>query len=142
MEYKEGYELKDDEYLLKVHTHKFESGGIPTGFLTKFNKDGSMPVAFKNWPGYYQKLGDTELPVTIHSETFKEGWKVFSWRFGQSQNWARMIHPNGFTLEIYLTNFLDLMLSNVIMNGKIQGKFKWEANKLIPEILVYKSYIM
>jgi hypothetical protein len=28
-------------------------------------------------------------------ETYRTGWKLISWRFGQSQNWARVRHPEG-----------------------------------------------
>ena len=43
--YKEGYELKEDEYLLKI---RVESERVNTGYLAKFNQNGSMPAAFKS----------------------------------------------------------------------------------------------
>jgi hypothetical protein len=127
--YEEGYQLKENEYLLKTQPPR--RGTVPTGFITKFNKDGSMPVAFKDWGKFYPAY---ETPETyIHEEFYRSGWKLSSWRFGQSQNWATLIHPNGFTLEIYLQQFLEIVENNTIVNGEIMGNFKWENRKLIKE---------
>lgn len=82
--------MKDDEYLLKlrVDSHRENKTQIPTGFMTKFNKNGSMPVAFKDWGMYRYNTPQEELPIYIHTETFSKGWKLSSWRFGMSQQWA------------------------------------------------------
>lgn len=128
--YEEGEILKDDEYLLKIRGSRHE-GSIPTGFLTKFNKDGSIPKAFKEWGSYrYASVQDEILFTYVFQETYRSGWKLFSYRFGKSQNWAEMIHPEGFIVEIYLTDLLDLIHDNVIVNGQLIGRFKWEGNKL------------
>ena len=122
--YKEGYVLKDNEYMLKIRI-----GKPSTGFLSKFNKSGSMPVAFDNWGTTYHN--PVKLPIYVFEERPRSGWKLHSWRFGQSQNWATVIHPEGFTLEIYLQQFLEIIEENTIINGVIQGSFYWADNKLI-----------
>ena len=126
--YTEGYVLEEDEYLLKIRLSNV--GQITdTGFLSKFTQKGQFPKAFDEWgTNYYQR---EKLPTYIFKETFKSGWKLLSWRFGQSQNWARVIHPEGFTLEIYLQQFLEIMQNNTVINGEIQGEFKWQDNKLV-----------
>jgi hypothetical protein len=130
-EYKEGYELKEGEYLLKIRPPQAcwqNEISLPTGFMTKFNKDGSVPVNFKSWGHRY---GEDVLPILVFKETFREGWKLRSWRFGKSQQWASLVHPDGFTVEIYLSQFLDIVKEFTIIKGEIQGEFKWEDNRLI-----------
>ena len=126
--YQEGTKLGENQYLLKIRMDNYND--FETGFLTKFNKDGSMPKAFVNWGvAYYNKEGIE--PIYIFEETFRKGWKLLDWRFGMSQNWATLIHPEGFTLEIYLDDFLEIAQNNTIKKGEIIGEFKWKANKLI-----------
>ena len=126
-DYSEGYVLEKDEYLLKIRYNGLNIAN--TGFLSKFTQKGQFPKAFDEWgTSYYNK---EKLPTYIHRETFKSGWKLLSWRFGQSQNCAKIVHPDGFTLEIYLQQFLEIMQKNTVINGEIQGEFKWEDNKLI-----------
>lgn len=124
------YNLKEDEYLLKIRPN---NDGTQTGFLTKLTKKGDLPVAFENWEtqGWYGKENKPNYPITLHKENFSKGWKLLRWRFGQSQNWATVIHPKGFTLEIYLKQFLEIVQENTIVKGEIQGEFKWENNILI-----------
>jgi len=139
--YKEDYELKEDEYLLKIRQDsEANNDAINSGFLTKFNKNGSMPAAFKEWgiTGYSTKLNgehywkQTEMPeIHVFKEIFRSGWKLDSWRFGLSRNWASLVHPKGFTVEIHLENFLDIVKENTIINGEIQGEFKWVYSNLI-----------
>lgn len=131
--YEKGDVLKDNEYLLKIRGNRSENE-IPTGFLTKFNKDGSIPKAFDSWGTYsYSRVQNEMLFTYIFEETYRSGWKLFSYRFGKSQNWAEMIHPEGFIVEIYLTDLLDLIHENLIVNGELSGRFKWEGNKLIKD---------
>jgi hypothetical protein len=130
-EYTEGYVLGTDEYLLKIRPSGLSS--VPdTGFLAKLTQKGQLPKSFDEWgTNYHQR---DKLPTIVHTETFSSGWKLLSWRFGQSQNWARVVHPKGFTLEIYLQQFLEIMQNNTIIHGKIQGEFKWQDNKLIKNV--------
>ena len=127
--YESGYELKDNEYLLKIRS---EGEADATGFLSKLTKKGVIPVAFKDWGDAYNYKAN--LPIYVIQETFRSGWKLKKWRFGMSQNWASVIHPLGFSVEIYLSQFLDIVLNNTIVNGDIIGEFKWVDNELIKNI--------
>lgn len=120
----EGYVLEENEYLLKIRDYYKD---VATGFLTKYNKNGSIPVSFNKW-GDWNKVS---LPIYIFTETYRSGWKFLGARFGESQNWAILLHPEGFTLEIYMTSFIDLCQHNTIINGEIQGEFYWHKNTLV-----------
>ena len=125
--YKEGRILKEDEYLLKIRKDK-------VGFLTKLTQKGKLPVAFDGWnEGYRHTSAPDKLPIYIFKEVPRSGWKLVSWRFGQSLNWARVSHPEGFTIEIYLQQFLEIIENNIIKSGVVYGKFHWEDNKLIKD---------
>lgn len=123
-----GQDLGPDEFLLKIRPSS------NTGFLTKLTQKGKIPLAFENW-GHNKYpthgLNDKPLQIYVFKEEFNKGWKIHQWRFGQSQNWATMIHPKGFTLEIYLTDLLNIIVNNTVIDGVIQGEFKWENNTLI-----------
>lgn len=120
----EGGELGENQYLLKIRPHdKF-------GFLSKINKTGKIPKLFSEW-GNNRYNKDQDLPIYIYEETFNSGWKIVDFRGGESRDWAVMIHPQGFKLEIYAENFLEIILQNNLIKGEIIGEFKWEANKLI-----------
>lgn len=125
-EYIKGYKLEEDEYLLKIREKD------KVGFLTKLTQKGEIPKAFADWEFHTYYGQSTEpFPVYIFKEEFREGWKLDKWRFGMSQNWARVIHPEGFSVEIYLSDFLDIVKTSTVVNGEILGKFKWRENKLI-----------
>lgn len=47
-----------------------------TGFLSKFNKNGSMPVAFDGWGTSYHS--PAKLPIYIFEEKPRSGWKLQS----------------------------------------------------------------
>lgn len=130
--YEPGYKLKEDEYLLKIRGEN-SHGGVATGFLTKLTQKGAVPKSFDEW-GSTPKYSYTErvdLPIYVVKETFRSGWKLYRWRFGESQNWASLIHPDGYTVEIYLQQFLDIVKNGDIIKGEIVGEFKWEDKKLI-----------
>ncbi len=124
-------ELLEDEWLLKLredpHTERKGGEWIPgkVGFFSKLNKSGELPVAFLAWGG------GREDTIYIFRETYRTGWKIFSWRFGKSQNWAVLRHPEGFTVEIYLTNFLEIMKEDIVDRGYLAGEYIWSHNKLI-----------
>jgi hypothetical protein len=124
--------LLEDQWLLKLR-----EGSPKTGFLSKLTQKGELPVKFKDWgvyrswdpaTGYY--ASGENLPVYVWEETYRSGWKLKKWRIGKSQEWAVMQHPEGFILEIYLTNFLDIVLNETVDQGMIVGEFKWKDNKL------------
>lgn len=123
--------LKDNEYLLKIRPKDNRWTTHDTGFLTKYNKNGSMPKSFLDWGRTYGRTVNSLPEITLHVEDFNKGWKIVSWRFGESQNWATMLHPDGFTVEIYLQNLLELINTNTIKKGVLVGEFKWEDKKLI-----------
>jgi hypothetical protein len=128
-EYEDGYKLLENEYLLKLRKGIYRDADLVTGFLSKYTQKGAIPKAFQDWgktPPKYENL-----PIYIFTEIPKSGWKIYSWRFGQSQNWATVIHPDGFTLEIYLDQFLEIVKNNTIIAGEIQGCFYWKDNKLV-----------
>ena len=124
--------LKDNEYLLKKRFTE-DHAEYPTGFLSKYTQKGEVPKSFDEWGliYYIPKEKQEKLPIILHTEDFMYGWKLLRWRFGQSQNWAVMIHPKGFLLEIYLKNFLEICKETVISYGVLEGEYKWEANNLI-----------
>ncbi len=138
-EYQPGEILQENEYLLKLRQdevyhrdkHAWSLAKHKTGFLTKLTKKGELPVAFHKWGG--QKYSETgyDHPIYVFQEGYNEGWKILSWRFGQSQNWATVLHPQGFTVEIYLQQLLEVIKENTVDVGVLIGKFKWEDHKLI-----------
>jgi hypothetical protein len=126
--YVPGQKLEEGEYLLKLMNVNNEYN---VGFLTLFNKNGSIPVNFTNWGnGYRAKI---DLPIYVFKEEFNSGWKLESWRIGESQSWARLFHPEGFLVEIHLQNFLETVKTGDLIKGELQGKYKWEYSKLIKE---------
>lgn len=127
--YIDNYQLKDNEYLLKID----ESDKM--GFLTKLTQKGLIPKAFDEWRYDFIYLrkdkNKPKFPIYIHEEVPTNGWKLIKWRIGKSQEWATVMHPEGFMIEIYLTNFLEIVKNNTIINGVIQGQFIWKENKLV-----------
>ena len=117
--------LEDNEYLLKIRQSDM------FGFITKYNKNGTIPKAFEEWSDYIMGIGRVNIPIQLHIEEFRSGWKFISYRIGESQSWATVQHPFGFKLEIYLSNLLDIVQKNTLVKGEIIGKYKWENKKLI-----------
>lgn len=122
------FELKDNEMLLKVYEHKCGAGDYILGFLSGLNQDGSVPKAFLNWKPNYREVIESVYRI---EEVFRSGWKAISYRSGKSQDWVVVEHPEGFRLEIYMSNFFDIMKRNVINEGRIEGMWKWENKKLV-----------
>jgi len=129
-DYTEEYMLKENEYLLKIDVDNIVND-VPIGFMTRYNQNGTIPVAFKEWGHHYYTKGTTPLKVYVFEEVFNSGWKVLGWRWGTSQNWAVLEHPLHFGVEIYLLDFLSILKNTTIINGEIIGEYKWEARKLI-----------
>lgn len=127
--YKIGTELKDDEYLLKIK----EGRTVPQGFLTKLTKDGRIPVRFRQWSTYYP---DTQIPLPIYvvQESFRTGWRIYGCRFGESQNWAVLLHPDNYTVEIHMDEFISLLNSITVKDGELMGEFKWSPTKLLQKL--------
>jgi hypothetical protein len=134
--------LADNEYMLKVYTSPYSDRTPPTGFLSKYTLKGEIPKPFNDWctvwPSYHHgKHGDYKasdikrLPITIHVEEFRTGWKIIDFRSGKSQEWAVLLHPLGFTIEVYMNDFIDLIPEIDILKGELQGEFKWQDKRLI-----------
>jgi hypothetical protein len=134
--YTEGYKLQENEYLLKIRLSGTKS--IPdAGFLTKLTQKGALPKSFIEWGNTWDYLKSIRTPmpeIQIHTEHFRQGWKLFGWRFGKSQNWASIITPEGWTIEVYLSHFLEIIKTHTVVNGELQGEFRWEDNRLIQKI--------
>lgn len=128
--YDRGSELSEDEYLLKIQISNpsgrlsHVTGRPNAGFLSKLNKDGSIPKPFEKW-------GRSNTEIHVFKETFRAGWRLHSFRVGKSQNWAVVISPEGFTLEIYLQELKYLLKEISTVNGLMLGKFKWTYGKLL-----------
>ncbi|MBL4880622.1 MAG: hypothetical protein JKX82_04780 [Oleispira sp.] len=124
-------ELKEDEYLLKVWTNPSESrlDFRKVGFLTKLNKDGSIPVKFEGWR---EHLPQTLSKVKVVHQGFYSGWKLLGYRRGASADWAILLHPAGYTLETKLVEFLGLLSECVVAQGELLGQFQWVKGKLVP----------
>ena len=131
--YVPGQKLGIDEYVLKVRDSGDEEP--PTGFLAKLSKKHEIMKSFDNWGVHWDyttktpKLSDS-LPIYVFKETYRTGWKIEDWRFGMSQNWATMVHPEGWTVEIYLHQFLEIVKTFSVVHGTIIGEFKWEDKTL------------
>lgn len=127
--------LAEDELLLKVRPD-----GI--GFLTKLTQKNKLPVAFEQWDARHLRRDGNDFgfvphpPIYLVKETFRSGWKVCSWRFGQSQNWAKVQHPDGYQVEIYLSQLLDVMLETTVVEGELVGEYKWEDHELVSNTMV------
>lgn len=118
-------DLKEDEYLLKLSGGwGDETKGYPaTGFLCKLTMKQVLHASFKRW--------GRDSQIYLHRETFSEGWKFHWVRCGKSQEWAQLIHPLGFILEIHLDNFVNLILKKTMVRGLIKGSYMWEYGKLV-----------
>jgi hypothetical protein len=132
--YQEGDTLQEGQYFLKIIPKEHNWTKMDKGFLTKLTKTKTFPLKFVDWKYYDYTLQKAIDPdIYIFDEYYREGWKLIDHREGASQNWITILHPEGFTVEIYLNDFLDLCKSEVLINGIIQGKFKWQDHKLIKE---------
>ncbi len=134
--YQQGDKLEEDQFLLKVCSHYHSN--TEKGFLTKFNKDGTIPKAFLNWGGHTSKTGTwnpgNSNSIYVFDEYFRSGWEIVGYRSGASRVWCQVKHPEGFILEVYLNNLFTIISENIISNGIILGEFKWEDNKLIKKL--------
>lgn len=136
--YEPGNLLAKNQFLLAVLENGFKKSisqnfkqignqYIDKGFLTKLTQKNTVPVSFSNWITW----GRTQsLPIYVFEEELRSGWELAGIRIGQSQQWAVMKHPMDFTVEIYLDNLEEIILNHTMVNGVIQGEFRWEGHKL------------
>lgn len=130
-----GIMLEENQFLLKTRQRENET----IGFLTKLNKDGSIPVAFWDWPNLFGQIEKAKDDFTIYTEVNRRGWRVVGFRFGESQNWVKVKHPDGFILEIYANkrylpeggkSFMQILETDTIVNGELENSYRWEDNLL------------
>ena len=119
-----GSPLLDDEFLLKFNKGSERIPG--KGFMTKLNQTGTIPKPFLDW----NKNGDLEIFVI--KEEYRTGWKIEGFRRGQSTDWVELVHPFGFTVEIYCDREFENQLKTLdISQGNIIGEFKWNNRRLL-----------
>ncbi len=99
-----------------------------TGFMTKLTKKGEFPVAFGKWNDHDKVNGKKAF---IIKEKFQTGWRFDSFRRGQSQDWATLVHPLGFKVDVYGDVMEQIIKDYNILKGLIEGSFMWEPYKLI-----------
>ena len=128
--YEDGYSLNENEYLLKIRkgsSYSYKVNDIlivpHTGFLTKLTKKGLLPKSFDSWNQFYRS--NEKLPIYIVEEDFKSGWQILNFRIGESQQWVVLLHPDNYTIEIYLSNYLEISKNITIINGELIGEFKY-----------------
>lgn len=138
-DYVPGEPLTENEFLLKIRDDKvrkwdrdkgeyIDEGWVKTGFLSKLTQKGQLPKAFEDWGKTYNDR--TPLQTYVFQEDYASGWKIIKWRFGQSQNWATMRHPQGFTVEIYLQQLLEIIQEHNVDVGVLIGEFRWADHRL------------
>lgn len=134
IQYQPGDILEEGQYLLKTRPSYYNKNE-EVGFLTKFNKDGTIPKSFIRWGTHHTINGiynqGENMPIFIVDEYFRPGWKIIEWRNGASQCWAKVLHPDGYILEIYLNNLFEIIADTTVVKNVLQGEYKWESNKLV-----------
>lgn len=74
--------------------------------------------------GYNYENGiKIDTKIQIHIETFRKGWKIKDFRYGKSQNWAKVSSPEGWVVEIYLDHFLDLFVENLLRDINVNNTY-------------------
>jgi hypothetical protein len=71
-----------------------------------------------------------KVPIYVVEEVFRSGWKLYGYRWGTSRNWAVLMHLLGYTVEIYMSEYLELLKSAGSVNGELIGEYKWNPYKL------------
>lgn len=130
--YNPGDKLEDDQYLL-VERPMNVYNRTGTGLLAKLTLKGAIPKEITSSASFYDHSisAMNSVPIYVFDEFYRPGWKLVDKYSGASQDWAIMRHPEGFTISIYLHNFMKLVLENTLVNGELQGEFMWKDKKLI-----------
>lgn len=133
-------ELTEDQWLMKLRPETEwddeESTSIQssekTAFLTKLTQKGEIPKKFLDWGRTY--YNGKKIPcnvIYVFQESFRTGWRLIDFRIGKSQQWAIIKNPEGFRIEIYLSDLKNHILNDTLNNGVLMGSYKWVDNKLI-----------
>ena len=150
---KEKIELKKDEYLVHLRITKLRSNTKDefkidniVAFYTVLSGK-KIPKSWLQWRSEYS-INDfngvrqfAEYKTFIWKEEFREGFKIAGYRKGKSQTWVKIKTPEGWEVEISLSNFLDLLNKNKITvdNGKLVGKYKIKVLNAKGEIKLVKD---
>ena len=121
--------LQENEYLLKVHDD--------IGFMTKLTKKNEIPPSFTNWRQYWNHQNTVKTYVI--EEKFREGWKFYGLRHGQSTAWVMLQHPYGFVVEINPSAFEDIVGELTMVNGVIITPCYFQAKAKNAKLLVEKN---
>jgi hypothetical protein len=115
----EGGELKENEFLLKIRERD------NAGFMSKLTQKNEVPVKFEKWDNCYNYSyrKENDAPIYVIEDDYANGWNVVDWRAGQSQTWIIVRHPQGFTLEITMDNFIQKVLPHLSGNA-ITGEWR------------------
>lgn len=129
--YTPGEPLTETEFLFKLRpAGYYRSETYPTGFLTKLTKKGELPKAFEDWGYDYNKKQPAEIHV--FEEDYRSGWKILDLRYGTSQSWIVVLHPEGFTLEVSLPRFLELIKEGTpVLDSYFIEELRWSQHSLI-----------
>lgn len=124
--YKNEPELEENEYLFKMRERD------SMGFLAKPNKGDKLPPKkFRDWGHRYCDDKREPCQIFIVEQTLCKGWKVEDYRRGESADWVRVIHPDGYKLEIKTVDFFFDLLPNININrGKIKEPLIWKNGEL------------
>ncbi|WIC41344.1 hypothetical protein MA9V1_080 [Chryseobacterium phage MA9V-1] len=144
--YEEGMILGEHEYLLKVNNVFLDYPGFcaKSGFLTKLNAGNKKPPKkFLDWGHVYdytindygysysrKHLYSPEIFVVDQSK-FRRGWALLGFRSGESQDWVKILHPDGYVLEVHAKHFYEDILPRVTIDlCTIMAEMRWADGKL------------
>jgi len=129
--------LKETEFLLKVRPNH---NADMTGFMSKLNKNGTIPHAFSDWGQYWSATsGNQHSKTYLLEEKYRRNWKFRGLRHGQSTAWAVLLHPYGFTIEINANSFAKVIDEITMINGVLVTPCYFNARAKNAELLVEKD---
>ena len=96
--------------------------------MTKPNKSGSIPKAFREW--------NEDEDVYIIIEEYRKGWKIINTRSATmgGVTWIELLHPQNFTVEVRTNEFFELLKSMKMENGLILNECFYEAQSKILKV--------
>ena len=112
-----------DDYVLGVNQFFYRKRIGVEGYMTKANKDGSLPKNFQNVPG--------NSVIYTMTEDFRAGWKFSKIENTQNSAWLRLRHPLGFEVKVHTRELLNIMDSSEIVNREIMRHCKYDPKAKI-----------
>ena len=115
------------------------STGHPLAFMTYYENDSKFEKRKQTCDDWadgsrwnaetrrYEYPDPPEAEKHLIDNIFLEGFKIDSYdsRSRTDNKVFDILDPRGFTIQIYADNLIELILTNTIINGVIQGKFCW-----------------